>query len=108
MPSLVSALVNRMPLADSVVSVGEATLAFQIVSSVSAVDVRTSATVKLVPASAVATTRVAATAIGVPMVTMGIHGQVLRVAAGRACVQVVEEVATNMVTPVASIHVRAR
>ena len=42
------------------------------------------------------------------MVTMGIHGQVLRVAAGRACVQVVEEVATNMVTPVASIHVRAR
>jgi len=64
MPSLVSALVNRMPLADSVVSVGEATLAFQIVSSVSAVDVRTSATVKLVPASAVATTRVAATAIG--------------------------------------------
>lgn len=38
---------------------------------------------------------------GVQMVTMAIHGQGLRVAAGRACVQGVEEVATNMVTRVA-------
>lgn len=64
MQSLVSALVILMPMADNVVGVSEASLAFRTVGSVSAVDVRMSATVKLAPASTVATTRVAPTAIG--------------------------------------------
>jgi hypothetical protein len=106
--SPVSARVSPMPLADTVVSVGEATLAFQTVGNVSAVDVRMSATVKLGPASVAVTTLVALTANGVQMASMVTRGQVLAVVAGHACVPEVNEVATNMVIRVAWMAARVR
>jgi hypothetical protein len=108
MLSLVSVLAILMRTVDSVVSASEATLAFPTVVNVSAVDERRSATATLVTASAVATTLVARIAIGVRMVTTVIHGQAQGLGADLAIVQVVEEVDSNMETPVDSIHAPAR
>lgn len=81
----------------SVTSVSAVTTATQAADSVSVADVPTSATTTDA-AFHVVTTQEECTVKGVLMVTMATHGLAQCILADHACVQVVREVASSMVT----------